>query len=306
MENSLLVKENKALSSVIENVYDFISLEVDALVEVDKLNYSLCITKEEKINYTKKQIKKLQHDIKNCNPILVSYLNALMNNFENIDEEDTCIKRITSNFIYQVLDDFSFQLHMNEDFFVNEDEDFLLNNIDKLITCYYMHGFDISILKDYVKYVALVKCFLYKKEILKNYSIQSEETKTIEENKKELKHDFKSEVSFKKNTGTKLNVKNSLIEIAGETKYNYILKMLDDLAITKEGKYNMSPKKKSAIRGVAQALLDNNILPAYSINKLCIYFASLINLKLASKLQKTTTYKDYLKKANKYILENKL
>jgi hypothetical protein len=302
------VKVNKALATVIENVTTLIYLDSTALIEVDKLNYGLCLSEEEKVNYTKTQIEQIKQELKNCNSLMAGYINDCITVFETNIDDDESIELIATNFINEVLYDFSLELDLYEDKLVFNDDVYFVNT-DIFIEFYKQLGFDISILKDFIKYIALAKRFMYKKLSLQYNSNQPNEIVTSNIKIEDIKQNIKTEYSLRsplKNNTEYEKKPLALHDIIDETKLAYIKEMLEQLSITQDGNYNMSPKKKSAIRGVAQALLDNNILPAYSINKLCIYFASLINLKLASKLQKTTTYKDYLKKANKYILENKL
>jgi hypothetical protein len=239
---------------------------------------------------------------------MAGYINDCITVFETNIDDDESIELIATNFINEVLYDFSLELDLYEDKLVFNDDVYFVNT-DIFIEFYKQLGFDISILKDFIKYIALAKRFMYKKLSLQYNSNQPNEIVTSDIKIEDIKQNIKTEYSLRsplKNNTEYEKKPLALQDIIDETKLAYIKEMLEQLSITQDGNYNMSPKKKSAIRGVAQALLDNNILPAYSINKLCIYFASLINLKLASKLQKTTTYKDYLKKANKYILENKL
>nr|WP_299032712.1 hypothetical protein [uncultured Tenacibaculum sp.] len=87
-------------------------------------------------------------------------------------------------------------------------------------------------------------------------------------------------------------------------KQDYILQLLEDLSITVNGKYALSPKRKGAIRGVVEALREKNIVQNLSLEKLNNAIASKINLELKSKLDWSKTSDDYKMKTFKYI-ENK-
>lgn len=87
-------------------------------------------------------------------------------------------------------------------------------------------------------------------------------------------------------------------------KQDYILQLLEDLSITVNGKYALSPKRKGAIRGVVEALREKNIVQNLSLEKLNNAIASKIDLELKSKLDWSKTSDDYKMKTFKYI-ENK-
>lgn len=87
-------------------------------------------------------------------------------------------------------------------------------------------------------------------------------------------------------------------------KQDYILQLLEDLSITVNGKYALSPKRKGAIRGVVEALREKNIVPNLSLEELNNAIASKIDLELKSKLDWSKTSDDYKMKTFKYI-ENK-
>jgi hypothetical protein len=94
------------------------------------------------------------------------------------------------------------------------------------------------------------------------------------------------------------------IDIISEEKMGYILKMMDDLSITLNDTYNLSERKKGAIRGVVLALREENIIPNQSLDVLINHIASRIGLKINSKLDSSTISDDYEKKAKSYIKNN--
>lgn len=89
-------------------------------------------------------------------------------------------------------------------------------------------------------------------------------------------------------------------------KQDYILKILEDLAITKDGVYNLGDRSKGTIRGVIEALREEHIIPKLSLKRLCDMLANQINLELKSKLDWSTTSDNYKKKAKQYIKDNPL
>ncbi|AQS94032.1 hypothetical protein BXQ17_08120 [Polaribacter sp. BM10] len=89
-----------------------------------------------------------------------------------------------------------------------------------------------------------------------------------------------------------------------QEKQDYILKILEDLAITKDGVYNLGDRSKGTIRGVIEALREEHIIPKLSLKKLCDIVANQINLELKSKLDWSNTSDDYHKKAKQYIKDN--
>jgi hypothetical protein len=96
---------------------------------------------------------------------------------------------------------------------------------------------------------------------------------------------------------------NSFENFISEEKQVYILKLLEDLSITLDGMYNLTERKKSALRGVVEALRYCNFLPNIGIDKLCAIIAAQINLELKSKLNYSETSKKFKKDAKQYILD---
>jgi hypothetical protein len=91
-----------------------------------------------------------------------------------------------------------------------------------------------------------------------------------------------------------------------QEKQDYILKILEDLAITKDGVYNLGDRSKGAIRGVIEALREEHIIPKLSLKRLCNIMANQINLELKSKLDWSATSDNYHKDAKQYIKNNPL
>lgn len=91
-----------------------------------------------------------------------------------------------------------------------------------------------------------------------------------------------------------------------QEKQDYILKILEDLAITKDGVYNLGDRSKGTVRGVIEALREEHIIPKLSLKRLCDIIANQINLELKSKLDWSNTSDDYHKKAKQYIKNNPL
>lgn len=88
-------------------------------------------------------------------------------------------------------------------------------------------------------------------------------------------------------------------------KQKYILQMLEDLSLTNNGKSIISERKKSALRGVSEALIEKNIL-SLSLERSYRLIAEKIGLPLSSKLDYTNTSIDFKKKADRYIKDNPL
>ena len=102
------------------------------------------------------------------------------------------------------------------------------------------------------------------------------------------------------------NKSETLNDIIEASKLDYIIKMLEDLSITNNGKSILSERRKWAIRGIVESLKENSILPNINLDKLCKLIAAKIQLELNSKLDFSTTSNDYYKKANEYIKSNPL
>ncbi|MBC7523463.1 MAG: hypothetical protein H7239_03380, partial [Flavobacterium sp.] len=92
--------------------------------------------------------------------------------------------------------------------------------------------------------------------------------------------------------------------ITKENNQLFISKMLEDLSITLNGKSIISERKKGAIRGIVEALKENNILPNRSIDFLSKIIGKKIDLVINSKLDFSDTSENYKKEANKYITKN--
>lgn len=106
-----------------------------------------------------------------------------------------------------------------------------------------------------------------------------------------------------KKTFIELKEVNSFENFISEEKQVYILKLLEDLSIIHDGKYNLTERKKSALRGVVEALRDCNVLPDIGLDKLCTIIAVQINLELKSKLNYSTTSEKFKKDAMQYIID---
>lgn len=91
-----------------------------------------------------------------------------------------------------------------------------------------------------------------------------------------------------------------------QEKQDYVLKILEDLAITKDGAYNLGDRSKGTVRGVIEALREEHIIPKLSLKRLSDIIANQINLELKSKLDWSNTSDDYHKKAKQYIKDNPL
>lgn len=87
-------------------------------------------------------------------------------------------------------------------------------------------------------------------------------------------------------------------------KQKYILQILEDLGLTNNGRSLITERKKSALRGVAEALIESNILSALSLEKSYRLIAEKIGLALSSKLDYTNTSIDFKKKADQYIKDH--
>lgn len=85
----------------------------------------------------------------------------------------------------------------------------------------------------------------------------------------------------------------------------FILKMLEDLGVTVNGISKLNKKKKGAIRGIVEALIEFKILPLISLELSCKMIANQIGLELNSKLDYSNIYKEFKKLTREYILENK-
>ncbi|UNY99855.1 hypothetical protein MQE36_05780 [Zhouia spongiae] len=95
-------------------------------------------------------------------------------------------------------------------------------------------------------------------------------------------------------------------EFLSTEKQTYVLQMLEDLAITVDGYYALSPKKLGAIRGVVEALREQKIISHMGLHKICVMFADKINATMKSELDASTTSEDYKKAAIEYIKNNPL
>lgn len=84
-------------------------------------------------------------------------------------------------------------------------------------------------------------------------------------------------------------------------KQTFILALLDDLSITRDGVSILSVRKKSALRGIIEALRENNIVPPLGFDTLVRIVAIKIGLQVASKLDWSHTSDEYKSRAEKYI-----
>lgn len=86
----------------------------------------------------------------------------------------------------------------------------------------------------------------------------------------------------------------------------FLLEILEELKITKDGAYVLGDRKKSALRGVVEALIANNLIPAANVETICRAIAKVIKMPMSSKLDSSQTSKDYNIKTKKLIKNNAL
>tara|TARA_R110002096_G_scaffold282779_1_gene476730 strand:- start:6993 stop:9293 length:2301 start_codon:yes stop_codon:yes gene_type:complete len=108
------------------------------------------------------------------------------------------------------------------------------------------------------------------------------------------------------NTGKENVIQKNLKDLVSDEKYAYIIKLLEDLSITVNGKSIVTPRKKGALRGVVEALRDKMIVPNIGIASLCNVMAKQIDLELKSELDASTTSENYKKQTLEYIKNNPL
>lgn len=92
--------------------------------------------------------------------------------------------------------------------------------------------------------------------------------------------------------------------ICPDEKGSFVLLMLEELSLTKNGIAVLSQRRKGSLRGIVEALQDQNLLPALSLDMLCRIIAKRINLELNAKLDVSNTSEQYKVKAFKYIRAN--
>jgi hypothetical protein len=96
----------------------------------------------------------------------------------------------------------------------------------------------------------------------------------------------------------------SLNDLISKEKYIFVLELLENLNISKDGSYILGEKRKGAILGIAEALLENYIVPEIPKTILCKIIAKQINLNIGPKLNTSTTSNKYKKEAINYIKTN--
>jgi hypothetical protein len=133
-------------------------------------------------------------------------------------------------------------------------------------------------------------CYQFENFLTKEIDKQKEKISVPNVEKKEITKSTKPTPTF----DNLLNAKNA----------TFILKMLEDLSITKDGKSILSVRRKGALRGIVEASIENNILPQMSIDSLCKLIAEKIGLQLTSKLDFSDISKNTKKKAEQYINSN--
>lgn len=87
-------------------------------------------------------------------------------------------------------------------------------------------------------------------------------------------------------------------------KQTYILQLLENLSVTTNGKSILSERKKSAIRGVIEALIEKGIVPNLSYESLYKILGNKIGLKIKTKLDASSTSEDMKTKTLQYIKNN--
>lgn len=82
---------------------------------------------------------------------------------------------------------------------------------------------------------------------------------------------------------------------------NFIMQLLDDLGITKDGKSIVTQRSKSALRGVVEALIDHNRIPSIGLEKSYRFIADTIGLQISSRLDHSNTSVRFKNKAETYL-----
>jgi hypothetical protein len=108
--------------------------------------------------------------------------------------------------------------------------------------------------------------------------------------------------SLKTNTSTTNTV--DFDNFISSDKQAYLLKLLEDLSITNNGKSILSTRKKGALRGVVESLIKNNFIPQIAIDKAIRIIANKIDLQINSKLDYSDISKHLEKQTNQYLKNN--
>lgn len=104
----------------------------------------------------------------------------------------------------------------------------------------------------------------------------------------------------KNSAGTK-NTQPSFENSISEENQKFILQLMAELSITKNGNCNVSARKKSSIRGLVVALKDAGKLPNLAIHDLCLIIGDKIGLEIKSKLEHTFEAKEMQKKVKNHL-----
>lgn len=241
----------------------------------DRLIYAACLDDFEKDELTKKLIKKLQKKLFKCKPSVSVYVSSILNDFERSIYKDDFYsfrEQICMNFISQYSEGIEELAEEYESAEEVEDagfDDFIYDLEDD------SYSFDTREVRHFIKNMAIAERLLVFREILSERN--------------------------KEKTNSVQSTKTTHLTPESQT---YVLQLLEDLSITVNGKYALSPKRKGAIRGVVEALREKNIVPNLSLEELNNAIASKIDLELKSKLDWSKTSDDYKMKTFKYI-ENK-
>ncbi|WP_299523476.1 hypothetical protein [uncultured Lutibacter sp.] len=105
-----------------------------------------------------------------------------------------------------------------------------------------------------------------------------------------------------KDTGSEQQTFNSILPDIESRKF--VMKTLEDLRITVDGKSVLTPRKKGALRGVVEALREKLIIPNIGLALLCNLIAEEIQLELKSELDASNISEKYKKEALEYIKNN--
>jgi hypothetical protein len=81
----------------------------------------------------------------------------------------------------------------------------------------------------------------------------------------------------------------------------FLLAMLESVGITREGRSVISERRKGALRGVVEAMLEAHLLPPASLEQLCRVIAGQIGLELRSKLDYSQVSEKFRKTAAAHI-----
>ncbi|NRD21530.1 hypothetical protein HNV08_15855 [Winogradskyella eckloniae] len=169
------------IDKFIVTIDEFISLKINGQTDKDKMLFSSFVNEEEKSDYTKAEIKKMQKKLTKCSPDIAEFIRCYIN-LSEFDMQDDSLdefrKRLIKNFLFQEFNDVLEVLNMKFKSIQEIDDIYELFWEEATVEGYY--GIDYVFVSHFVKYMAIAERLNTFKSFLQYHKEETESEDTNE------------------------------------------------------------------------------------------------------------------------------